>query len=84
GFPEDNPWGDRQLADTEAELIALVKKGISFSNVNGTTYEYSNLGFAMLGYIIKQVTGIPYGEYIERNIWKRLGMQASWEYSKIP
>ncbi|MFX4925972.1 serine hydrolase, partial [Acinetobacter baumannii] len=52
--------------------------------MNGTTYEYSNLGFAMLGYIIKQVTGIPYGEYIERNIWKRLGMQASWEYSKIP
>ncbi|MFX5714303.1 serine hydrolase, partial [Acinetobacter baumannii] len=20
GFPEDNPWGDRQLADTEADL----------------------------------------------------------------
>ncbi len=32
GFPEDNPWGDRQLADTDAELIALIKKGISFSN----------------------------------------------------
>lgn len=84
GFPEDNPWGDRQLADTEADLVALIKKGISFSNVNGTNYEYSNLGFAMLGYIIKQVTGIPYSEYIERNIWKRLGMQASWEFSKIP
>lgn len=84
GFPEDNPWGDRQLEDTESDLIALVKKGISFSNVNGTNYEYSNLGFAMLGYIIKQVTGIAYSEYIERNIWKRLGMQASWEYSQIP
>lgn len=84
GFPEDNPWGDRQLEDTESDLIALVKKGISFSNVNGTNYEYSNLGFAMLGYIIKQVTGIAYSEYIEINIWKRLGMQASWEYSQIP
>jgi CubicO group peptidase (beta-lactamase class C family) len=84
GFPEDNPWGDRQLADTDEDLINFIKKGISFSNVNGTTYEYSNLGFAIQGYIIKKVTGIPYSEYIERNIWKRLGMQASWEYSKVP
>jgi CubicO group peptidase (beta-lactamase class C family) len=85
GFPEDNPWGDRQLADTDAELIALIKKGISFSNDPGLTYEYSNLGFAMLGYIIKKITGIPYSEYIAKNIWKPLGMiQAEWEYTKVP
>ena len=85
GFPEDNPWGDRQLADTDADLIALIKKGISFSNDPGLTYEYSNLGFAMLGYIIKKVTGTPYSEYIAKNIWKPLGMvHAEWEYSKIP
>jgi len=85
GFPEDNPWGDRQLANTEADLIAQIKKGISFSNDPGVAYEYSNMGFAMLGYIIKKVTGIPYSEYIEKNIWKPLGMtQAQWEYTKVP
>jgi len=84
GFPEDNPWGDRQLSDTDEELILLVKKGISFSNANGITYEYSNLGFATLGLIIKKVSGIPYNEYIQTQIWRRLGMQASWEYSKVP
>ena len=85
GFPEDNPWGDRQLADTDADLIVLIKKGISFSNDPGVAYEYSNLGFAMLGYIIKKVTGIPYSEYIEKNIWKPLGMnQAQWEYTRVP
>ncbi len=85
GFPEDNPWGDRQLAKTDAELIALIRKGISFSNDPGLTYEYSNMGFAMLGYIIKKVTGVSYGEYIAKNIWKPLGMtQAEWEYTKIP
>jgi CubicO group peptidase (beta-lactamase class C family) len=85
GFPEDNPWGDRQLADTDEELLALLKKGISFSNDPGIAYEYSNLGFAMLGYIIKKVTGIPYSDYIQKNIWKPLGMQqAAWEYTKVP
>lgn len=84
GFPEDNPWGDRQLADTDADLIALIKKGISFSNATGLEYEYSNLGFAMLGYIIKKVSGVPYSEYIAKNIWKPLQMnQAEWEYTKV-
>ena len=32
GFPEDNPWGDRQLDETDQMLIDLVAKGISFSN----------------------------------------------------
>ena len=84
GLPEDNPWGDRQLADTEEELIALFKKQLSFSNVNGTEYEYSNVGFATLGLIIKKVTGLPYSEYINQHFFKRLGMQAAWEFSKVP
>lgn len=85
GFPEDNPWGDRQLADSDADLIAMIKKGISFSNDPGLTYEYSNMGFAMLGYIIQKVTGVPYSDYIAKNIWKPLGMvQAEWEYTKVP
>ena len=28
GFPEDNPWGDRQLADSNADLLNLIKKRI--------------------------------------------------------
>ena len=26
GFPEDNPWGDRQLADTDKELMEFIGK----------------------------------------------------------
>lgn len=84
GFPEDNPWGDRQLAKTDADLVAMIKKGISFSNAPGLAYEYSNMGFAMLGYIIKKVSGVPYEEYIKKNIWQPLDMKnAEWEYTKV-
>src|SRR5258708_32753159 len=85
GFPEDNPWGDRQLADTEEELIQLIEKGVSFSNVPGINYEYSNLGFAMLGKIITQVSGKPYQQYITENILAPLGMKHTlWEYTRAP
>lgn len=85
GFPEDNPWGDRQLADTDEELIAIYKKGVSFSTNPGSGYEYSNLGFATLGYIIKKVSGKTYQQYISENILKPLGMMHTyWEYTKVP
>ncbi len=85
GFPEDNPWGDRQLAKTDADMLAMIKKGIVFSRDPGMGYEYSNMGFAMLGYIIKKVSGQSYQTYITQNILQPLGMTHTyWEYGKVP
>jgi CubicO group peptidase (beta-lactamase class C family) len=84
GFPEDNPWGDRQLEDTEQELTNFLKQGVSFSSVPGFQFEYSNLGYAILGNIITRVSGMPYQQYITNEILKPLGMNdTQWEYSKI-
>lgn len=84
GFPEDNPWGDRQLEDTDDELKDFLKSGVSFSNVPGSQFEYSNLGYAILGNIITRVTGKPYQQYITEQILKPLGMNdTEWEYSGI-
>ncbi|WP_290792301.1 serine hydrolase domain-containing protein [Flavihumibacter sp. UBA7668] len=85
GFPEDNPWGDRQLGISDEEMHAMFKKGISYSTVPGTAYEYSNMGFAMLGAIIKKVSGMSYQEYIQQYIWKPIGMfHTYWEYADVP
>ena len=85
GFPEDNPWGDRQLADSDADLLKLINGGISNANVPSFAYEYSNLGFAMLGHIITVVSGKPYQQYITDSILKPLGMNdTQWEYSRVP
>jgi CubicO group peptidase (beta-lactamase class C family) len=85
GYPEDNPWGDRRLADSDDKLIALYKKSVSFSNDPGLNFEYSNLGYATLGFIIKQVSGKTYQDYITENILKPLGMTHTfWEYDKVP
>jgi len=85
GFPEDNPWGDRQLAKSDKELLQLVDNGISYSNVPGVAYEYSNLGFTLLGHIIQKASGQPYQQYITQHILKPLGMTHTfWEYSDVP
>lgn len=84
GFPEDNPWGDRQLADTDKEIVELIEKQVSFSNTTDVAFEYSNLGFALLGRIITEVSGKPYQQYIRENIWQPLGMKTSeWEYGNV-
>jgi CubicO group peptidase (beta-lactamase class C family) len=85
GFPEDNPWGDRFLDISDEDLMEQVKEGISFSTVTSVHYEYSNLGFGLLGHIITQVSGEAYQEYITKNILHPLGMTNSyWEYSEVP
>jgi CubicO group peptidase (beta-lactamase class C family) len=74
GFPEDNPWGDQQLADTDDELSRMMKSGIPFSTSPGTSYEYSNYGFAILGRIVANVSKMPYARYVNERILQPLGM----------
>lgn len=84
GFPEDNPWGDRQLQRTDEELIKFMAGGVSLSNTPGLAYEYSNLGFTLLGHIVSKVSGEPFEQYIRRVIFKPLGMDHTyWEYTEV-
>jgi CubicO group peptidase (beta-lactamase class C family) len=77
GFPEDNPWGDRHLADSEDALSKMLRGGIPFSNAPGIAYEYSNYGFAILGRIVANVSKMKYGDYVAANILKPLGMTST-------
>jgi CubicO group peptidase (beta-lactamase class C family) len=91
GFPEDNPWGDQQLADTDEQLSAMIKGGIPFSNAPGVAYEYSNFGFAILGRVVANVSGgtlpptVAYTQYVTENVLKPLGMTSTTlEPSRVP
>jgi CubicO group peptidase (beta-lactamase class C family) len=77
GFPEDNPWGDQQLGESDDTLTKWLQAGIPFSTSPATAYEYSNYGFALAGRVITKASGEPYREYVEENILTPLGMKAS-------
>ena len=74
GFVTDDPWGDRQQVLPEAEFTRLLRDGVPFTRAPGTAYEYSNLGYALLGRIVSNVSGQPYKDYIEQTIMRPLGM----------
>jgi serine-type D-Ala-D-Ala carboxypeptidase/endopeptidase len=77
GFVEDNPWGDRQQAITEDAFTAMLEGGMPFAFAPGTTPEYSNYGFALLGRIIGNVSGRRYQDYIREEIMLPLGMTST-------
>jgi CubicO group peptidase (beta-lactamase class C family) len=77
GFPEDNPWGDQQLAVPEDGFTRMLREGIPFSNPPGVAYEYSNYGFAILGRIVSNVSGKPYRHHLAESILRPLGMTST-------
>lgn len=85
GFPEDNPWGDRQLAQSDEAIKTFMRLGIPFSNAPGVAFEYSNFGFAILGQVVARASGRRYEEYVREQILLPLGMRASaFEASQVP
>jgi D-alanyl-D-alanine-carboxypeptidase/D-alanyl-D-alanine-endopeptidase len=77
GFVTDDPWGDRQTPMRDAEFSQLLRDGVPFARAPATAMEYSNLGFALLGRVISNVSGHPYAETITHSLLQPLGMQAS-------
>lgn len=50
----------------------------------GTIPAYSNYGAALAGYIVQRVSGIPYEQYIEQNIFEPLKMKTATFREPLP
>jgi CubicO group peptidase (beta-lactamase class C family) len=50
----------------------------------GEVMAYSNYGAALAGYIVELVSGLPFAEYVEKNIFDPLGMQNSTVRQPLP
>ena len=49
-----------------------------------SNYWYSNAGFTLLGFIVQEVSGMPFNEYCKSNIQDPLEMTtAAWYYSNV-
>jgi CubicO group peptidase (beta-lactamase class C family) len=65
GFPSDDPWGDRQQGLDPAEFARLLAEGgVRCAWAPGTRFEYSNLGYAILGRVVESATGQDYAQAV--------------------
>ena len=77
GLPTDDPWGDR-LQGMELDRFAeLLAGGFDAVWAPGTTFEYSNLGYGMLGRVLTNVTGTEYRDLVRARLLEPLGMGAT-------
>jgi CubicO group peptidase (beta-lactamase class C family) len=58
---------------TRDELVSWVLRNVKLEHQPGTTYQYSNFGYAVLGRIIEQVTGKPYTEAMREDVFEPAG-----------
>ena len=77
GFPTDDPWGDRQESLEIESFDDLVSQGLSFTRAPRMGFEYSNLGYALLGRIITVTSGMDYLDFVKNAIHQPLKMSSS-------
>jgi CubicO group peptidase (beta-lactamase class C family) len=68
-------WGDSVALDAPLPALAqLYGGGIQLHGEPGTTYTYSNHGFATLQQIVEDVSGVPFDRFLRERIFEPLGM----------
>ena len=77
GLPTDDPWGDRLQGQPLAEFAGFLAGGVSLAWAPGTRFEYSNLGYAILGRVIAAASGQDYAEFVRTRLLQPLGMTAT-------
>ena len=77
GFVSDDPWADLQTFMQESDFTHLLKERLPFTRAPGSAFEYSNVGYALLGRIITNASRRPFAETIQGEILRPLGMTSS-------
>jgi CubicO group peptidase (beta-lactamase class C family) len=74
GFPDYAPL--EPFATTPEKLVARFRdKPLEFEP--GGKWNYSNSGYALLGYLIEKISGESYESFVQKNIFTVLGMKDS-------
>lgn len=51
--------------------------GVALEAAPGAEFHYCNLNYAVLGLVVQRVSGVPFGAYVQREIYDPLGMDHS-------
>jgi len=66
----------------DAEVLSLLEKQAAGKFAPGTSWDYSNSGYVVLGLIIAKVAGMSYREFLYQKIFSSVGMSHTVVYQK--
>jgi len=85
GLPTDDPWADRHIDATREEMDALFAAGSAFAWPPGIAFEYSNLGWGLIGRIVENIAGTPVQRIVEERLLRPLDMASTaWSRDTLP
>ncbi len=61
------------------DLMIRYRPGIEF--LPDRRYKYSNTGYAMLALLVERISGLPFDEFMEQNIFQQLEMYDTFVYN---
>ncbi len=71
-------WEDEHKTfDRDKLLDKVFSKNNKLKYAPGSKIKYSNLGYAILGKVIEVISGKSYEEYIQRNVFDKLGIDSN-------
>ena len=74
GLATDDAWADRHLDIAPHEIDRIYAGGPTFAHLPDATYEYSNLGYAMIGRAVERATGKRVQQHISDRFLGPLAM----------
>jgi len=76
-------WGNNNESDNSLKEFVL-GLNLKLDSDPSTKYEYSNLAYDILGYVIEKVSGSTFDDYLKENVLNKNGMYNSdFRYFKI-
>ncbi|MDH5546115.1 MAG: beta-lactamase family protein [Gammaproteobacteria bacterium] len=76
-----HPDHEHGKLDLKAMLTETLNKNPKLKFEPGSDVKYSNLGYALLGELIRKVSGVSYETYVVDNILKPLGMETGTDFT---
>jgi CubicO group peptidase (beta-lactamase class C family) len=77
GLATDDAWADRHLDVSDDQLDAWLERGGLFAAAPDTMFEYSNLGFGLLGRVVLRASGCRLQDVVTDRLLLPLGMTAT-------
>lgn len=83
------PFWNKSTGDSNIALELFLREYLDLEGENflpesnfdknkpGSRFNYSNVGFALIGLLVQEISGMPFNTYCEQNIFNELGMNSS-------